>query len=257
MRMPANERRDLILREVVAKGRIGVTELSAILGVTTETVRKDVRELVEVGAVAKRHGYVISASPLAESAFSEKEGVRTQEKAEVARRALDLVPEGGSIFLDTSTTVLALARLLVVRSGLTIATNSIDICQALARSDNDLLVMGGDLRRRSNSCVGAWALAAADQLNVDVAFMGADGASATGPTVRSSRELDLKGRIVRRAGRAAVLMDTSKLSHQGLYTFCDWSEVDALVCERALAEEERDVLPDSLAILPSVDEPRE
>lgn len=238
MSTTVDRRRNAILREVMAKGQMSVAELAEQLGVTTETVRKDLAALQDKNAITKGHGFVSATAPVVESAFSDKEAMRAEEKAAIAEVAAGLIPDGATVFLDTSTTVLALAKLLVMRSGLTVVTNSLDICQALAKSDNDLLMMGGSHRQRSNSCVGAWALAAAEQLSCDVAFFGADGVSQTGPTVRSSRELTLKGALVRRSARSALLMDTSKLGMRGLYTFATWDQLDTLVCERALTDAE-------------------
>jgi len=76
------------------------------------------------------------------------------EKTLIAERAAALVPEGASVFLDTSTTVLHLASLLAMRDDLTVITNSVDACQVLARSGNQVLMTGGLYRTRSNSCVG-------------------------------------------------------------------------------------------------------
>ena len=167
----------------------------------------------------------------------------------IAERAARLTPQDAAVFLDTSTTVLCLASLLALRSDLTVITNSIDVCQALARSGSKILVTGGLYHTKSNSCVGSWALRSMESVNVDVAFLGCDGFSPEGPTIRSYQEVEFKRMVARRAKRTVLLADTSKLGNTGLYTFANYADFSLMIFERELNVGERKVLPKNVALI--------
>lgn len=98
--------------------------------------------------LAKKHGSVTLTKPFLESEFSVKEKRQLNEKNAIAEKALDFIPQNASLYLDTSTTVLQLAKLLVMRDDLTIVTNSLQISQILATSDNQVLLTGGQFRKK-------------------------------------------------------------------------------------------------------------
>lgn len=243
MSQTAEERRTRILHEVMAYGGATVSGLAELLGVTTETIRKDLALLEERGVVSKGHGTVTMATSLPESGFSQRDAQHRAEKTLIAERASALVPQNASVFLDTSTTVLRLASLLALRDDLVVITNSVDACRALAGSGSQVLMTGGLYRTRSNSCVGSWAMRTMEGVNVDVAFMGCNGFSAEGPTIHSYQEVEFKRAAIRQARRSVLLADTSKLGHKGLHTFAAYSDLDLLVFERKLNAAEREALP--------------
>ena len=250
MSASGDDRRERILHEVMAHGKATVTGLSELLGVTTETIRKDLVTLEERNVISKRHGFVTLATPMPERDYSEKgESLHLAEKTAIAERAARLTPQDAAVFLDTSTTVLCLASLLALRSDLTVITNSIDVCQALARSGSKILVTGGLYCTKSNSCVGSWALRSMESVNVDVAFLGCDGFSPEGPTIRSYQEVEFKRMVARRAKRTVLLADTSKLGNTGLYTFANYADFSLMIFERELNVGERKVLPKNVALI--------
>ena len=248
MRASGDERRERILHEVMIHGKAMVTELSELLGVTTETIRKDLVTLEEKNVISKRHGFVTLVTPMSEQDFEQGESLHLAEKTAIAERAARLAPQDAAVFLDTDTTVLRLASLLALRADLTVITNSIDVCQVLARSGSRILVTGGLYRTKSNSCVGSWALRSMEGINVDVAFLGCDGFSPEGPTIRSYQEIEFKRMVARRAKRTVLLADTSKLGNTGLYTFASYADFSLMVFERKLAVGERKVLPKNVAL---------
>lgn len=148
MRLTSEERRNKILHEVMNQKEVSINDLAEKFQVTTETIRKDVGFLQEKNLLAKKHGSVELTKPFLESAFSVKEKQQMKEKNAIAEKALDFIPQNASLYLDTSTTVLQLAKLLVMRNDLTIVTNSLQISQILATSDNQVLLAGGQFRKK-------------------------------------------------------------------------------------------------------------
>lgn len=244
LKLSSEERRNQILQEVITKNEVSINELAAHFGVTTETIRKDVSFLQDKNLLAKKHGSVTVPTSFLENEFSTKEKQEIDEKSKVAEYALDLIPEHAAIFLDASTTVLQLAKLLVMRKNLTIITNSLQINQVLANSDNQILLTGGLYRKKSSSYVGDWPLAAINQINVDYAFVGCNGFSKNGPTIHGYDELEMKKAIVARSKKCILLCDTSKLMNAGLYTFADYDALDMIIFERMLSVEEKQRFPE-------------
>lgn len=246
MKLTSDERKNKILHEVITKGEASISELAELFEVTTETIRKDVGFLQEKNLIAKRHGSVTMANTFFENEFAAKESEHLEEKIKVAEAALKFVPDHSAIFLDTSTSILQLAKLLVMRNNLTIITNAIQINQVLANSDNQILLTGGMYRKKSGSYVGNWALNAINELNADVAFIGCDGFSKSGPTIRSYQELEIKKAIIAHSKKSIILCDSSKLENEGLYSFADYSSLDMIIMERKLTDQEREAFPKEL-----------
>lgn len=250
MKLTGDERQERILCEVMARGEASVADLAALLGVTTETIRKDLSILQDKNAIEKRHGFVTLPSTYGEASFADKEARHREEKAAIARIAAGLIPSGASVIMEASTTNLQLAKMLVMRSDLTVFTNSLNICQVLGKSGNELYMVGGAFRQRSNSCTGTWAQQAISGLNADVAFLGCDGFSADGPTVAFQQLLEVDRAIIGHSRLTYLLSDTSKLVQTGLYDVAGFSDFDALIFERPLTADERRMFPDKISILP-------
>ncbi|GMA54096.1 hypothetical protein GCM10025857_54530 [Alicyclobacillus contaminans] len=142
MKLTSDERKNRILHEVITKNKVGINALADEFGVTTETIRKDVSSLHKKNIISKKHGYVTLANTFSENEFTTKENQQLTEKINLAEAALKFIPENSAIFLDTSTTTLQLAKLLIMRSDLTIITNSLRIAQVLSNSENQILLTG-------------------------------------------------------------------------------------------------------------------
>lgn len=148
MKLTSDERKNRILHEVITKNKVGINALADEFGVTTETIRKDVHFLHKKNIISKKHGYVTLANTFFENEFTTKENQQLTEKIHLAEAALKFIPENSAVFLDTSTTVLQLAKLLIMRSDLTIITNSLRIAQVLSNSENQVLLTGGSYRKK-------------------------------------------------------------------------------------------------------------
>lgn len=203
--------------ELVALLREGVTSvetLSARVGVSVSTVRRDLTHLQQEGRIARTYGGAIVREALQERSFNESEQINRALKSAIASRALELVPERGTVFLDAGTTCLALARLLEQRAPLTVVTRGLEAALLLARTPEVTVVMvGGEVRPLSHGVVGPLSAIALDRLGFDVAFLGTDVVSAEhGPGEPTVEESYVKELAATRAGRVCVLADSSKLS---------------------------------------------
>ena len=223
-------------REIVAltlrSGRVEVADLSERFGVTTETVRRDLSELQNQRVVRRVHG---GAVPWEQSGFEPLLSVRNDqrdgEKRRLAQRALDELPDTGSIIIDSGSTLLRLAAAIPPTCDLRIVTNSIEIAQVLAgHKSGDVIVIGGKVRKNTLAMVDATAVAAVEPMTVDTLFISSDGFSPErGLSTPYREEAALKSAMIRAAKRVVALVDHSKAGHDHFVRFAAWADVDVLV----------------------------
>ncbi|MFJ6133388.1 DeoR/GlpR family DNA-binding transcription regulator [Janibacter terrae] len=235
--MYAPERQQRILEMARAHGRVEVLALSSDLGVTTETVRRDLTALERRGSVRRVHGGALPVERLeVEPPLATRATQNAQTKRRIAARALDELPTEGAILLDGGSTTRALAELLPDREGLTVVTNSIDTAVILqGHTHTGLYVLGGRVRGRTGACVGAWVTSALADVCVDVAFLGTNGFSPTrGMTTPDQAEAVAKRAMVSAARRTVVLADSTKSGDDHFHRFADGGSIDLLITDEDL-----------------------
>lgn len=213
-------RRYLRIQEMLGKqGRVSVLVLSEALGVSAMTVRRDIEALEQSGVVLRTHGGCILRSPfVTEAAFPEKESRQRQEKQSIASQAVRGIASGMSLYLDTGTTCLYIARLLPPDQDLTVFTNNIRIAtELLGRSGIDVIVYGGQLSPRNPDLTGDLAIAQLVRFRVDLAFLGGDALDPrSGTFYAADRATAVMTQAIRgQADQAVAVIDSSKIGKRG------------------------------------------
>ena len=210
--MLTDERRALILDRLRTQGRVLAADLSSELAVSTDTIRRDLRELDGIGLVRRVHGGALprhgDASPFAARARRAPEA-----KASIARRAAACVSDGQLIVLDGGTTTLELARALREDLRASVITTSPPIALALAGHPGiEVTVVGGTLRRDALVTVGAAAVQALRMIRADVVFLGVCGLHPEiGVTTEDLEERHVKAAMIEGAAEVVALADHDKL----------------------------------------------
>ncbi|PWJ48574.1 DeoR/GlpR family DNA-binding transcription regulator [Faecalicatena contorta] len=244
------ERRNKLAQILLTSGSVRVGELAELFHVSTETIRKDIIYLDKEGIAKKSHGGAMAAMDTIERPVSVKEFENTEKKAKIAAKALDLIPANGTILLDTGSTIYALAKLLTLKRGLTIFTNSLNTAILLTESDNKIYTFGGSVRKSSYGIVGHWADDELSSISLNIAFLGTDGfQNSTGPCSTSFSEADFKKRCVERSRQTAILTDSSKFSINSIYKIADWDDIDYLVTDTDAPKNIRDIIGNNTEIL--------
>lgn len=233
----APERHAAILAIAKVHGRVEVTSLAEELGVTTETVRRDLTALERLGTLQRVHGGALLVNrDEGESSLTERLGRWAEEKHRIAIRALEELPANGTILLDSGTTTMALAALLMAEKPLTVVTNSVSIANVLrSRAGLELYSLGGRVRSVTGAAVGSWVEAGLADLSVDVAFMGTNGCTPErGLTTPDQEEAAAKRAMVKAARRVVVLTDSSKIGRDTLHRFAPLDDVAMLITDTGL-----------------------
>ncbi|MCG3149329.1 MAG: Glucitol operon repressor [Verrucomicrobiae bacterium] len=201
------------LRELIRQtGVIRVEQLCRQLNVSPATVRRDLDELEKSGAIRRVHGGAVSVeSRLDEPLFDSKTSIAAKEKHRIAQAALALIGSDETIYLDGGSTVLELARLLRERTNLTVVTNSLRAAIELSGRGPRLILIGGELRRLSQTVVGPLSRHVLEGLHLDKAFMGTIGfALSEGLTTTEPSEAFTKELVMARSREVILLADSSK-----------------------------------------------
>lgn len=235
------QRRQAIVRSLRTTGRIDVAEIGADLGVTSETVRKDLIQLEREGVLRRVHG---GAVPIESLSFEPYVSARTEfaeAKLRIAKAALAHLPAEGSVLIDAGSTTYLLADLFPTDRALTVFTNMVPAALTLlARQNLTVHTLGGRLRRPTSAEVGPWADRVLRELNVDVAFLGTNGISLErGLTTPDPAESATKQLMLSAAHRRILLADHSKVGLVSLCQHAELSDIDLLITDSDLPDDQR------------------
>ncbi len=235
--MSAPARHDRIAELLDSHGECSVDFLAKELGVSGMTVRRDLQALAAAGRVIRTHGGATRAERVSfEFQFLSRMRQNQAAKEAIAACAAALVPDGGSVMLDSGTTTLALARRLRARRGLTVITTSLPIASELQYCDQvQVLLLGGWLRRGAPDLEGALTEANLENLRADVAFIGADGVDARGNVYNVSPGVArMLAKMAAAAARVFVVADSTKLGRTALMRIGNLAKWDGLITDRGL-----------------------
>ena len=232
----ASQRQQLILRTLRATGQVRAVEIANELGVTHETVRKDLVQLESRGLLTRVHG---GALPVETLSFEPSVATRTAQSAEkkrIASAAARLVPNDGAILIDAGSTTALLAEDFPTTPQLTVVTNTLPIALSLMGYPNlTVHTVGGRVRSTTMAEVDHWALRALGELRVDVAFLGTNAFSVEhGLSTPDDSEAAVKRAMVSCARRRVLLADHTKLGRVSVFKYADMSSIDVLVTDTGM-----------------------
>lgn len=237
----ADERRRHILQAMRSRGRVDAAELASTLGVTGETVRKDLIRLERNGLLRRVHGGAVPVESLScEPAVAVRTGFRA-EKERIARAALAHLPAHGSVLIDAGSTTALLAETFPGHPELTVYTNALPIALALvSRPRLTVVTLGGRLRGPTLAQVDDWAIRGLADINVDVAFLGTNGISLVrGLTTPDPAEAAVKRHMISSAKRRILLADHSKVGLIRGNRHGDLSDIELFITDTGLPDARR------------------
>ena len=229
------ERHNTILKTVERLRTVSVQELRERLDVSDVTIRKDLTFLEEQGLILRTHGGARLAEDINRMrtlALRERENPNT--KRTIARRALRIIEEGDTIYLDSGSTCQALAE-QIRDAGRTvrIITNALPIMNILAPAESvGIYTIGGSFRREAGSFIGPLSLANLKDYQIETGFVGTTGFNAHG--VFSSQnviESQLKKAVLASSRRRIILADSTKADVRAFSVFARPGDVDILITD--------------------------
>lgn len=235
-------RQENILKFIEQNHVVTIKQLQVLYpNVSVMTIHRDLDALQAGGAIVKVRGGARSVRHTGDPGYD----VRLQEnnagKIVMAQKALELIQQGSSIFLDASTTNLMLARSLPDIS-LNIFTTGPNIAIELCRLHNpNITLCCGTMNRKNMALSGQNTLEMLQKINIDLAFIGVSGCSAeAGFTCGTESDMVVKRMVIQKARTSVVMCGADKFSRLMPYTFARFSDVDYMICDAPVPESVRE-----------------
>jgi DeoR/GlpR family transcriptional regulator of sugar metabolism len=236
-------RHQAILDQLAESGRARVADLADGLCVSQMTLRRDLEELEERGSLKRVHGgAVLTRATGSDPGYWLRHRQAQAEKRKIGQLAATLVADGQSVYLDTGSTAVEVARALVGRClreqlQIRVATHAVNVAAEVASAPGiSAYLVGGEVSPETLGTFGPDAVREIARLNIDTFFLGVTGVHVEhGFTNSSALGLDLKRGLVQRARRTYVVADSSKWDRTSLLTVCAFEDVDGWVCDRGLS----------------------
>jgi DeoR/GlpR family transcriptional regulator of sugar metabolism len=239
--VPPALRRSQILERIRREGGVSIAELAEVHDVSTITVHRDLAELAAEGLIERVHGGARALDgPVGERIETAWDGRVAQShaaKAEIAAHAARMVSDNATVFLDSSSTCLALARALEADPPqmVTLVTNSPAIAFELSAESIHVIVTPGEVDQHMRLIGGRWAYEFLSGLNIDMAFISAAGITLAQGLTTSRRPLADVVNAARAVSRRCVaLIDSSKFGRSSLLTLARPEELDLLIVDSGL-----------------------
>lgn len=230
--MLAAQRRDWLLARLERDGRLVAKDVAAELGVTEDSIRRDLRDLSAAGLCQRVYGGALPVSP-AVADYATRTTVSTASKRRVAAAAAGLVRPGATVLLDGGTTALEVARALPADLDATVITHSPTVAAALVEHRSvEVWVLGGRLFKHSAVTCGAAAVEAAQAVSADLFLLGVTGVHPqAGLTTGDADEAAMKRTLAGRAAETYVLASAEKLGTASRYVVLPFDQVTGVVTD--------------------------
>nr|WP_202396477.1 MULTISPECIES: DeoR/GlpR family DNA-binding transcription regulator [Delftia] len=231
-----NPRQLQLLDEVRSRQSTTVEQLAEILGVTLQTVRRDIQKLADAGLMVRFHGGVRVPSATVENlGHPQRQVLHAEGKSRIARAVAEAIPNGCSLILNIGTTTEAVAQALLKHRGLRVITNNLNVAAILSsNADCEVIVAGGVVRTRDRGIVGEAAVDFIRQFKVDIALIGISAIEPDG-SLRDfdMREVKVAQTIIAQSREVWLAADHSKFHRQAMVELARLDQIDRLFTDTA------------------------
>ncbi len=244
--MLIGERRLKIIDLLQEKGNLIVTELSSLLSVTEETIRRDLEGLEKEGLLKRTYGGAIPTNKISlELSFKAREIEHKEKKKAIGKVAAGLIEDGDALMFDASTTALEVVKQIKAKKRLTVITSSLAVVlQLIDKSELTVISTGGLFHSRSLSYVGPLAEKGVRNYHVDKLFLGAKGISIAGVTDSYEAEAQLKKVMIESAKETILVIDSSKFNKIALVNIVPLKAISKVITDKGILSEYKKLFSD-------------
>lgn len=242
--MYLKQRQEEIMRILKENSFAEVDFLAEQLGVSTMTIRRDLQKLSEQGLVARQHGGAFLPEEMrGEKDYGVKKSTNVDIKKQIARKALELVKDGDTIFLDNGTTTYEIAALLHSRYNITVLTGDIQIATLLLKTDVRLVLVGGVVQNQTGCVVSGDARDFIRRFRVSKTFLAAPSIDkhwdVLTPTVDKAY---YKQAAISIATETYLVADSSKFDGVSFSRICNLRDLSGVITDRIFTKQEQQEL---------------
>lgn len=238
--MLAIERRNAILEKLQAERRVVVSELSTLFDVSEETIRRDLDKLENEGYVIKSYGgAVLNENANLDLPFNVRKNRNVVGKQKIAEQISEMIQDGEHIFLDASSTAVAIAKAIKHKNDITVITNSLEIAIELIEAPGcKVISTGGALMDTAFGFVGHMTDRAINCYYVDKAIISSKGVDLeAGFTDSDERHANNKKSMLKAAKEKILAVDNSKFDRISFAKIGEFRDLTKLVTDEKPSQE--------------------
>ena len=237
------QRQTEILSALEAQPSIRVAELAAILGVSTETVRRDLSELDDTGRIKRTYGGAIRTRTF-EPALAERSKLFVREREQIARSAMTRIGDADSLFIGGGATTLQFARALSgIDRRLTVLTPAFSIATELSINPLiQVLALPGIVEPKEGLVYGAETTNCINRFRTPITVVGASGVDENGVSEALLNAAQVYSAMIGSADEALILADASKFGNRSLQQITEWRPHVCLITNSAPPPRLRDAI---------------
>jgi len=227
------ERLQKIVEQISKDNKVILDDLSQLLNVSTDTVRRDIKELSDKGLLKAVRGGAIIGSPV-HPHFKERQNIDTQHKKVIAQKTLEFIKPGQVILANAGTTTTAVMDVLPKDISLTVITNSFPIVSVLEEYPNvNVFFIGGQLNKHSFSTTGHETIEAIRNFRADICLLGICSIDLKIGVTGFDYQESLVDRAMIETSKYIIALSTyDKLGASDPYYVCAANAIDALITEK-------------------------
>lgn len=229
--MVKEERLQLILDQLGKESKVQLAEMSQLLNVSEDTVRRDIKELNEQGLLRAVRGGAISNSSVPHH-YRDREKYDVGQKKLIAEKAIPFIKNGQTIFMDGGTSVLAVAQMLPKDLNITVVTNSFPVADVLEDHPNaDVIFAGGRLYKTAFTTIGHETIQTIRNVRANIYFMGVSSLNTIGVTGKSYEDVQVKKTMAEMSAQVIALSTLAKINTAQAFYICPTTDIDVIITE--------------------------
>lgn len=228
------DRLNSIEQYILQEGTVTWENMAAHFGVSVNTIRRDIKELIDRGTIRKVYGGVSSVNANAPVAIQERLVRNIEDKKKIGALAAEFVKSGETIFLDSGTTTPCLIPHIANIDNVTVVTHSLPVLEEASHYPSlQVISLGGFYNFTTGSYGGISTLNYLSRIAVDTVFIAATGVSLEhGLTHKAFFEAETKRKITECGRRTILMADHTKFGHSSPITFMEYARLDAVVTDQ-------------------------
>ena len=219
-------RQSQILNILSEKKRVTVTELSAALGVSEVTVRKDLSQLENKGLLRREHGFTTLANT---DDVTNRLSFNYETKQKIAKKAAESIKNSETIMIESGSCCALLAEEVVTnKRDVTIITNSAFIASFIRNKGARVILLGGEYQNESQVMIGPLVKICAANFHVDKFFIGTDGFNEFGAMSGDLMRAEAVRNMAESANHVIILTESKKFKQLGIVTLLPYEKISAI-----------------------------
>jgi DeoR/GlpR family transcriptional regulator of sugar metabolism len=229
--MLKKERQEFILHQLNLHNKILCADLSNKMGLSDDTIRRDLQDLAQQDKLIKVHGGALSKS--FHTAFDRKMVYNLEDKHIIAQKTAALVQSGMYILTSGGTSILEFAKSLDPNLNATFFTCSLNAAIEFAHHPSIEVVMIGDkVSKDSMLTTGASAVQTIESIQADLCILGINSLDTQfGLSENDWEVVQIKKAMIKASKKTICIGISEKLNSQQKIKVANLDEIDILITE--------------------------